>query len=376
MPHLAVVLSPGASAAPDETTVREVRALAARWPGRVSLVLRAHGDDELRDVALPRLADAGVDVVAGEAVAAVERLGADAVRMPLDPRLTRLARRLPTVVVAHSTAVQRLRYTQASRTAALPGTAVRAVRELWTARTVLAAADGLQCNGWGAWATYHEHAQVRHRVPPLLYFDSPLTAEEVARADPRPRPGGPPDGVLRMVFVGRLHPADGPQYAVAASRLLERWGVEHELVLHGTGPLEERLRAAAGPHVRLAGPLGTHVGRMGAVAAAADLAVLPHLHAHPTGVELELAGLGVPVLGFRTATFEGHRRFAGFTVTTTPRSSRALAAAVRRLARDPQRRAALAGRGIGFMSRHHAEARRDAQLEHLLRSASIGSRVR
>ena len=376
MPHLAVVLPPGASAAPDETTVREVRALAARWPGRVSLVLPDHGTDEVHDVALPRLADAGVDVVAGEVVTAVERLGADAVRMPLDPRLTRLARRLPTVVVADSTAVQRLRYTQASRTAALPGTAVRAVRELWTARTVLAAADGLQCNGWGAWATYHEHAQVRHRVPPLLYFDSPLTAEAVAHADSRPRPGGPPDGVLRMVFVGRLHPADGPQYAVAASRLLDRWGVEHELVLHGTGPLAERLRAAAGPHVRLAGPLGTDVGRMGAVAAAADLAVLPHLHAHPTGVELELAGLGVPVLGFRTATLEGHRRFAGFTVTTTPRSSRALAAAARRLARDPQRRAALAGRGIGFMSRHHAEARRDAQVEHLLRSASIGSQVR
>lgn len=374
MPHLTVVLSRGASAAPDEATVRELRALAARWPGRVSVVVQDHGADEVRDALVPGLEECGVDVVAGEPVAAVGRLGSDAVRMPLDPRLSRLSRRRPTVVVADSTAVQQLRYAQPSRTAALTGTAVRAVRELWTARTVLAAADGLQCNGWGAWAAYHEHAQVRHRVPPLLYFDSPLTADEVAHADPRPRPGGPPDGVLRLVFVGRLHPADGPHHAVAASRLLDRWGVEHELVLHGTGPWAERLRASAGPRVRFAGELGAGVGRMRGVAAGADVAVLPHLHAHPTGLELELAGLGVPVLGFRTATLEGHRRFAGFTVTTA-RSSRALAAAARRLGRDPQRRATLGARGIAFMSRHHSEARRDAQVEHLLRVVGVGSRV-
>jgi glycosyltransferase involved in cell wall biosynthesis len=375
MPHLAVVLTPDAPA-PDATTVREVLALAARWPGRVSVVRPRSGDDAIADDAVPELAEAGVDVLTGEPLSAVESLGARAVRMPLDPRLTRLAHRLPTVVVAESTAVQRLRYAQASRPLALPGTVARLGRELWVARTVLAAADGLQCNGWGAWAAYHEHAQVRHRVPPLIYFDSTLTADEVARADRRPRAGGPPEGPIRLVFAGRLHPADGPQYAVAASRLLDRWGVDHELVLHGAGPLEPRLRAAAGARVRFAGPLGTGPGRMGPAATGADLAVLPHLHSHPTGVELELAGLGVPVLGFRTVTLEGHRRFAGFTVTTSPRSTRALAAAARRLAGDPERRARLAARGIGFMSRHHAEARRDAQVEHLLRAASVGARVR
>ncbi len=109
---------------------------------------------------------------------------------------------------------------------------------------------------------------------------------------------------------------------------------------------------------------------MAPVGAGADLAVLPYLHTHPTGVELELAGLGVPVVGFRSATLEGHRRFGGFTVTTFPRSTRALAVALRRLAQDPARRGALAARGIGFMSRHHAESRRDAQVEHLLRAAA------
>lgn len=109
---------------------------------------------------------------------------------------------------------------------------------------------------------------------------------------------------------------------------------------------------------------------MAPVAAGADLAVLPYLHTHPTGLELELAGLGVPVVGFRSATLEGHRRFGGFTVTTLPRSTYALAVAVRRLAADPARREALAARGISFMSRHHAEGRRDAQVEHLLRATS------
>jgi glycosyltransferase involved in cell wall biosynthesis len=370
MPHLAVVLSPEVAPAPDPVTVRELRALAARWPGRVSVVVYRPDAEDVVDAAVPELAAVGVDVVAGEALPAVERVGADAVRLPLDPRLTSLARSLPSVVVADSTAVQRLRYARSSSSRVLPGTVPRAARELWAARTVLAAADGLQCNGWGAWATYHEHAQVRHRVPPLLYFDSILTADEVARADPRPRPDGPPDGMVRLVFAGRLHPADGPQYALAASRMLEGWGVDHELVVHGSGALEERLRSVAGPRVRFAGALGEDVGRMAPVAAGADLAVLPYLHTHPTGVELELAGLGVPVVGFRSATLEGHRRFAGFTVTTFPRSTRALAVAVRRLAEDPTRRRALAERGIGFMARHHAEGRREAQVEHLLRAAS------
>ncbi len=372
MPHLAVVLPPGTGAEPDSITGREVRALVARWPGRVSVVLNRPGPPDVADAPVPDLAAAGVDVVAGTVTAAVERLGAHAVRMPLDPHLAAVARRVPTVVVADSTATQRLRYLRSAGPATLPVAMMRAAGELWTARTVLAAADGLQCNGWGAWAAYHEHAQVKHRVPPLLYFDSTLTAEQVARAGPRARPGGPPEGPLRLVFVGRLHPADGPQYAVAASRLLSRWGVDHELVVHAQeGPLSDWLRtaAAAAPGVRLAGPVGTEVGRMSAPAAGADVALLPYLHSYPTGVELELAGLGLPVVGFRTPMLEGHRRFAGFTVTTLPRSARALALAVRRLAESPTRREVLGGRGIGFMARHHAEARRDAQVEHLLRVA-------
>lgn len=368
MPHLAVVLGPGTDVGPDSTTGREVRSLAARWPGRVSVVLHRPGTEDVADSPVADLAAAGVDVVAGSPLPAVERVGADTVRMPLDPRLTSVAHRVPTVVVADSTAVQRLRYHRAGRVATLPAAVARAGRELWAARTVLAAADGLQCNGWGAWAAYHEHAQVRHRVPPLLFFDSLLTAEEVARASHRVRSGEPPEGALRLVFVGRLHPADGPQYAVAASRLLARWGVDHELVLHGEGPLADSLRGL-GPGVRVAEPVGTGVGRMSGPAAAADVAVLPYLHAHPTGVELELGGLGVPVVGFRSAVLEGHSRFAGFTVTTLPRSSRALAASLRRLAEMPDRREVLGARGIAFMSRHHAEARRDAQVEHLLRVA-------
>jgi glycosyltransferase involved in cell wall biosynthesis len=369
MPHLAVVLPPGTGAAPDSTAGRELRALAARWPGRVSVVLHRPGAMHVVDAAVPDLASAGVDVVAGEPLAAVGHLGAHAVRMPLDPRLAAVAHRLPSVVAADATATQRLRYLRPAGPATLPLTVTRGVRELWTARGVLAAADGLQCNGWAAWAAYHEQAQVKHRVPPLLHFDSVLTAAEVSHASPRARPGGPPEGVLRLVFVGRLHPADGPQFAVAASRLLTRWGVDHELTLHGDGPLTDRLRASAPPEVRFAEPVGTGTGRMSPVATGADVAVLPYLHSYPTGVELELAGLGVPVVGFGTALLEGHRRFAGFTVTALPRSSRSLASALRGLAASPARREALGARGIGFMSRHHVEARRDAQVEHLLRVA-------
>ena len=372
MPHLAVVLPAEAGAEPDQRTVDEVRALVGRWPGRVSVVLHRPAPGAAVDIPVAALSALGVDVVAGDPLGALERLGADVVRMPLDPTLTPITHRLPTVVVADSTAVQRLRYTYASGPGVYARTAGRAVHELWTARTVLGSADGLQCNGWGAWAAYHEHAQVRHSIPPLLFFDSMVTAARVATTDPRPRVDGPPDGTLRLAFVGRLHPADGPQYAVAASGLLTRWGVVNELVVHGLGPMENRLRAVAGAEVRFGGPLGEGADRMDAVETA-DLALLPYLHAHPTGAELELAARGVPVVGFRSSTLEGHRRFGGFTTTVLPRSARALASAARRLAHDRQRRAALAVRGVGFMSRHHAEARREAQVEHLLRAASLRS---
>lgn len=317
--------------------------MTARWPGRVSVVAGTDPAPEL------------------------ERLRPDVVRLPLDARLVSVVVEAPTVVVAQGTAVQAVRY-RSSRSRALgPLLAAHAVRDLWTTRAVLGTADGLQCDGWGAWTAYHEQAQVRHRVPPLLYFGSTLPASRLGRARSRaPRGVATP---VRLAFVGRLHPADGPQYALAASRHLEQWGVPHTLDVVGEGPMEERLRDGAGPSVRFLGPLTSGPTRLDGVAASVDVAVLPYLHAHPTGTELELAGLGIPTVGFRSSVLEGHRRFAGFTTTVPTRSARGLAQAIQRLVESPARWDTLSARGVDFMARHHADARRDAQVEHLLRVA-------
>jgi glycosyltransferase involved in cell wall biosynthesis len=345
-----------------------VLAVAARWPGRVGVVLPGAGPVRSVDAGV-RLDAAGVTVVEGDPTLALRALGADVARLPLDPRLVAVARALPSVVVAGTTAVQSRRYLSVSSRPRALTSGLLAARDLWSARALIDAAEGLQCDAWGPWAAYHEQAQRRHRVPPLLFFGSRAGLDDVARGRARVRRGPVTGRRLRLGFVGRLHPADGPQDALAASRQLRRRGLEHELVLVGSGALEARLRAAGGPDLHVVLGDGGEAPGLETLDASVDLALLPYRHAHSTGAELDLAALGIPVVGYRSTTLEGHRRFAGFTLPVDRRTPAGLARGVLRLVDSPPLWRATADRGVRFMARHHAGERVDQQVEHMLRVA-------
>ena len=162
-------------------------------------------------------------------------------------------------------------------------------------------------------------------------------------------------GSLRLVSVGRLVEKKGIAQVLAALRLLVDRGVRAECRVFGDGPLRERLRALAADlgiadRVRFEGRQGQEAVREGL--AAADVLVAASVTAADGDEEgipnvlKEAMASGMPVVGTRHAGIPElvEDGVSGWLVPE--RDEAALAAALARLAAEPQRWAAmgLAGR--------------------------------
>jgi glycosyltransferase involved in cell wall biosynthesis len=169
------------------------------------------------------------------------------------------------------------------------------------------------------------------------------------------------DGACTFLYVGRLDAEKGLDVLL---RAFER--VRGELVLVGGGTDEERLRAAAPERVRF---LGTRDrDELAAVYAAADVFVLPS-RSEPWGMVLnEAAAAGLPLVATEGAG-AAHELIEdgvnGFRVPVGDEA--ALADAMRRLAEDPQLRAAAGARSRELVAAFTPEAWADA-IAKLLRS--------
>lgn len=114
-------------------------------------------------------------------------------------------------------------------------------------------------------------------------------------------PGAPDrgEGPPRVLFVGRLAALKGVDDLVSASAQLARRGVEHELVLVGSGPLRAPLEehARSHPHLTIAGPRDREGVR--AAMRGAHVLVLPSTPREAAGlVLLEAQACGVPVVAY------------------------------------------------------------------------------
>ncbi|MDO5527790.1 MAG: glycosyltransferase family 4 protein, partial [Paracoccus sp. (in: a-proteobacteria)] len=122
-------------------------------------------------------------------------------------------------------------------------------------------------------------------------------AAEPAHAAPIPRAAlGVPEGAFLIALVSRAVPEKGWTEAIAATRAARSIsGRDIHLLLTGAGPEHDRLKSAALPDfVHLTGLRGD----VGAIFAAADLAILPSRYkgeSYPM-VILEALGAGTPVL--------------------------------------------------------------------------------
>src|SRR3954469_6984064 len=149
----------------------------------------------------------------------------------------------------------------------------------------------------------------------------------------------------RLLYAGRIAPEKGVDVAVAALDALP----EASLVLAGRGdrpPEHPRLQ------VRECAP-----GELAGVYAAADCVLFPVVWPEPWGlVPLEAMSVGRPVIATGTGGSAEYLRDGENALLVPPGDAPALAAAVRRLAEDPDLRARLVEGGRETAARHPQRA--------------------
>lgn len=166
-------------------------------------------------------------------------------------------------------------------------------------------------------------------------------------------PPGGPHNPPRILYVGLLTPRKGVVDLFAASRMLEKRGLEHELLIAGGTPdegprAEAEVRAAAPSHAQLVGTRPHE--EMIDLYRSADVFCLPSWwEAMPLTV-LEAMATGLPVVA--TAVGDIPSMLGGGTAgeLVPARNPLALANALEGLLTDPDRRGALGGEG-----RHRVE---------------------
>jgi len=162
------------------------------------------------------------------------------------------------------------------------------------------------------------------------------------------------DGPVRVIAVARLSPEKGIDVLVAAAT-----GLPVEVVIAGTGPEEERLRALAGSNVTFLGNVERDA--LPALYAGADIAVVPS-RSDTWGMALNEAALsGLPLVS-TTAAGGAHdlveEGMNGFLVP--PGDVDALRASILRLAEDEGLRRRAGVRSLEIASRFTPDAWADA----------------
>lgn len=150
-------------------------------------------------------------------------------------------------------------------------------------------------------------------------------------------------GPLRVLNVGRLVPDKGQAVLLEAMALLEARGIEVELTFVGDGPDRTALEAAAGPSVRFAGAVGQD--RIRALYEEADAFCLPSFAEGVPVVLMEAMATGLPVVTTRIAGIPELVEDGAGGLLVAPGRADVVAAALERLAGDPELRARMGRAG-------------------------------
>jgi glycosyltransferase involved in cell wall biosynthesis len=181
-------------------------------------------------------------------------------------------------------------------------------------------------------------------------------------------PGGP----VRILAVGRLVADKDLDVLIDAFAQAGFGEGEAELEIRGSGPLEAELRAQAqrlGVPVRFSGPVAP--GELGAVYAAADVLALVSSY-EPFGVTLREGGAaGLALVASRRAGAVGDIAVEDENALVIEPGERGqIAAALRRLVRDPDLRERLAAGSRAVTERHPPEADVEAWERAVLRAVA------
>lgn len=198
--------------------------------------------------------------------------------------------------------------------------------------------------------------QLRHITPNV----EPLLASSLRDDDYYQREDTCGGEVVRVLYVGRLHPGKGLDHLIAAVKMLRDRGRAVELDLVGEGPLRNELASQVqgtglGPHVRLHGhavvgpELNAHYN-------AADVFAMPSLSETGPMAVLEAMGHSLPVVAtdvgsVREMLDEGRRG-----MIVMPGDSAAIAEAVAHVIDDGDFRRRCIREGFEFAREHGVSA--------------------
>jgi glycosyltransferase involved in cell wall biosynthesis len=190
------------------------------------------------------------------------------------------------------------------------------------------------------------------------------------------RAAEPPPGPVRILAVGRLVPDKNLEALIAAFSEAGFRDGEAELEIRGTGPLESELRRRAealGLPVRFPGPVPP--AELGFAYAAAHALALVSSY-EPFGVTLrEGAAAGLPLIASRRAGAVGDVAVEGENaIVVDPDDRVQIAAALRRLVREPELRERLAAGSRAVTERTPPEADAEAWEQAILRAAGRADR--
>lgn len=210
------------------------------------------------------------------------------------------------------------------------------LREEMRRRRAFRLANGLQANGYPAWAAYEGL-----NANTLLYLDNRAGHDLLATpAEMQARRGHlETGGPLRLIHSGRLERMKGSQDLVPVARSLRERGVDFRLDIFGTGSLEEEIRheiAQAGLQdcVHLNGTVDFQTELVPFTRTRSDIFLSCHRQSDPSCTYLESLGCGVAVAGYSNRMWTALQEKSGAGWVAPLGNTQALAGVIEAAAAD------------------------------------------
>lgn len=240
-------------------------------------------------------------------------------------------------------------------------------------RQAMAAADGLQSNGYPADLAYAGLSPA-----PMLYLDNRMDAammatpaEMAARAEHHAA-GGP----LRLIHSGRLEPLKGSADLLPIARGLRDRGVDFTLAIYGAGSLAPMLRqgiaqAGLSDRVSLHDPVKFDTELVPISRARADIFVSCHRQSDPSCTYVEAMGCGLPVIGYDNQMWARLAQLSGAGWVQKMGDTDAVVAQLADLAGDRAQVMDRAAIALDFARAHDFDHEFKARMDHLKALAGV-----
>jgi glycosyltransferase involved in cell wall biosynthesis len=187
----------------------------------------------------------------------------------------------------------------------------------------------------------------------------------------------PDDGVIRVLFFGRIFEYKGLRYLVEAAPLIQRVVPNIRFVVAGSGTDFERYRAQIDAMPYFETDNRYIPAEEGArLFAEADILVLPYIEASQSGVIMIALPFGLPVVSTTVGEIGATVESTGMGLLVPPRDSKALAAALIRLAQDSGLRDQLSRNAKRAMEDEFSNASLSSRLASIYDSVLSGTSVR